>query len=52
LRDANVAVRWMLLHGSTVNPKLRGVFARLAPPSETVMDILLDTVGAVQVERS
>jgi hypothetical protein len=47
-----VAVRWMLLHGSTVNPKLRGVFARLAPPSETVMDILLDTVGAVQVERS
>ena len=43
LRDANATTRWMLLHGSTVNPSLRRTFAQLAPPSDAVMDMLLDT---------
>ena len=43
LRDANVATRWLLLHGSTVDPTLRATFSRLAPPSEAVIDMMLDT---------
>lgn len=43
LREANVSVRWLLLHGSAVNPALRAVFSRRAPGPEAVIDVLLDT---------
>ena len=42
LREANVSARWLLLHGSAVNPALRAVFSRRAPGPEAVIDLLLD----------
>ena len=52
LREANVSARWLLLHGSAVNPALRAVFSRRAPGPEAVIDLLLDAAELEHAHES
>ena len=41
LREGNVAMRWLLLHASAHQKKLRAAVAAAAPPLDTVLTTLI-----------